>query len=168
MICGIRAKWPSWRRTPLYPLYIMGVSVLNSQPVQFNFSTVLKIISVKRGNLFKWTNYLSGWQCRYVVVERGTLSYYRNELDMEFGCRGVIHLGRLFILFSPSWQVYPFRTVRVYQGWMMYRPVGKANKLKLKLLNMTSIHRDLIYFYQMEHLGISGLSRLRDYESLQR
>ena len=51
---------------------------------------------MKRGNLFKWTNYLSGWQCRYVVVERGTLSYYRNELDMEFGCRGVIHLGKLF------------------------------------------------------------------------
>ena len=118
MICGIRVKWPSRRRTPLYPVYIMGVSVLNSQPVQFNFSTVrvLKIISVKRGNLFKWTNYLSGWQCRYVVVERGTLSYYRNELDMEFGCRGVIHLGRLFILFSPPWPVDPSRTARVKSG----------------------------------------------------
>jgi len=55
-------------------------------------------ILVKRGNLFKWTNYLSGWQARYVVVERGTLSYYRNERDMEFGCRGVIHLGKIEIL----------------------------------------------------------------------
>ena len=36
-----------------------------------------KDILVKRGNLFKWTNYLSGWQARFVIVERGTLSYYR-------------------------------------------------------------------------------------------
>ena len=34
-------------------------------------------ILVKKGSLFKWTNYLSGWQNRFVVVERGTLSYYR-------------------------------------------------------------------------------------------
>ena len=34
--------------------------------------------------------------------------------------------------------------------------VKKAIKLKLKLLNMILIHHDLIYFYLMEHRGISG------------
>merc|ERR1712226_1768060 len=118
-------------------------------------------ILVKRGNLFKWTNYLSGWQCRYVVVERGTLSYYRNELDMEFGCRGVIHLGMLFIRphhsicpepLGPSGATLFART----EGLFEVKVVKKAVQLKLKLLNMTLIHHDSIYFYLMERRGISG------------
>ena len=79
---------------------------------------------MKRGNLFKWTNYLSGWQCRYVVVERGTLSYYRNELDMEFGCRGVIHLGKLF-------QNLSFAILDLYKTCCGTR-IMKAYKPKLK------------------------------------
>ena len=117
----------------------------------------VRIILVKRGNLFKWTNYLSGWQCRYVVVERGTLSYYRNELDMEFGCRGVIHLGMLFIHLSVrSHSVRPDSGVSGTKEWLEVKVVKKAIKLKLKLLNMILIHHDLIYFYLMEHRGISG------------
>lgn len=122
----------------------------------------VRIILVKRGNLFKWTNYLSGWQCRYVVVERGTLSYYRNELDMEFGCRGVIHLGRLFILVLTTLSVLSAQCRRIPRSpgpgprESTTKVVRKANKLRLKLLNMILIHRDLIYFYQTERRGISG------------
>ena len=81
---------------------------------------------MKRGNLFKWTNYLSGWQCRYVVVERGTLSYYRNELDMEFGCRGVIHLGKLLRPFVRNSRFTLNNSNRRFHcKGMMFRDISK-------------------------------------------
>lgn len=55
-------------------------------------------ILVKRGELFKWTNYLSGWQCRYVIIERGTLAYYKSESEMDFGCRGLVQLDKIDII----------------------------------------------------------------------
>ena len=55
-------------------------------------------ILVKRGELFKWTNYLSGWQCRYVIIERGTLAYYKSESEMDFGCRGLVPLDKIDII----------------------------------------------------------------------
>lgn len=52
------------------------------------------------GTLSKWTNYLQGWQDRYVVVRRGILSYYKSEYDTRFGCRGSISLHKVKILVS--------------------------------------------------------------------
>jgi len=80
---------------------------------------------------------------------------------MEFGCRGVIHLGMLFIRphhsicpepLGPSGATLFART----EGLFEVKVVKKAVQLKLKLLNMTLIHHDLIYFYLMERRGISG------------
>ncbi|XP_023673399.1 pleckstrin homology domain-containing family A member 8-like isoform X2 [Paramormyrops kingsleyae] len=42
------------------------------------------------GILYKWTNYLSGWQPRWFVLEGGTLSYYDSEEDAWKGCKGSI------------------------------------------------------------------------------
>jgi collagen type IV alpha-3-binding protein len=47
-----------------------------------------------QGNLSKWTNYLHGWQERWVVLKDGTLSYYKSEFDTAFGCRGSISLAK--------------------------------------------------------------------------
>jgi collagen type IV alpha-3-binding protein len=52
----------------------------------------------KRGYLSKWTNYLHGWQERYVVVAEGILSYYKSESDTQFGCRGSISLHQVRLL----------------------------------------------------------------------
>ncbi|CAN0322444.1 unnamed protein product [Lampetra fluviatilis] len=49
------------------------------------------------GTLSKWTNYLHGWQERYVMLANGTLSYYKSEHDTEFGCRGSVCLGKALI-----------------------------------------------------------------------
>ncbi|KAI6648688.1 Collagen type IV alpha-3-binding protein-like [Oopsacas minuta] len=46
----------------------------------------------KRGVLRKWTNYLQGWQSRYVILSDGTLSYFKSEEDTNIGCRGSISL----------------------------------------------------------------------------
>ena len=48
----------------------------------------------KKGILSKWTNYLHGWQDRYIVLKDGTLSYYKSENDLAFGCRGAVSLTR--------------------------------------------------------------------------
>lgn len=47
-----------------------------------------------RGILSKWTNYIHGWQDRYVCCSNGTLCYYRNESESEYGCRGTISLAK--------------------------------------------------------------------------
>ena len=56
-------------------------------------------ISMK-GSLSKWTNYLHGWQERYFVVGEGVLSYYKSEMDTQYGCRGSISLHKVKVLVS--------------------------------------------------------------------
>lgn len=50
-----------------------------------------------RGYLSKWTNYIYGWQPRYIVLKDGTLSYYKSESESDFGCRGAISLSKAAI-----------------------------------------------------------------------
>ena len=42
----------------------------------------------------KWTNYIHGWQDRWLVLKNGTLSYYKSRNDIHLGCRGSISLAR--------------------------------------------------------------------------
>lgn len=50
-----------------------------------------------QGTLNKWTNYIHGWQQRFIVLKNGTLSYYKSEEDSGFGCRGSISLFKATI-----------------------------------------------------------------------
>ncbi|XP_041727674.1 pleckstrin homology domain-containing family A member 8 isoform X2 [Coregonus clupeaformis] len=45
------------------------------------------------GILYKWTNYISGWQPRWFVLEGGTLSYYDSQEDSWKGCKGSIKIS---------------------------------------------------------------------------
>ncbi|KAF1743616.1 hypothetical protein MXB_50, partial [Myxobolus squamalis] len=45
-----------------------------------------------QGFLFKWTNYLYGWQKRYVVLYNGKLSYSLNPNDPQCNFHGVVSL----------------------------------------------------------------------------
>ncbi|XP_075595089.1 ceramide transfer protein isoform X4 [Balearica regulorum gibbericeps] len=49
------------------------------------------------GVLSKWTNYIHGWQDRWVVLKSNTLSYYKSEDETEYGCRGSICLNKAVI-----------------------------------------------------------------------
>ena len=42
------------------------------------------------GNLEKWTNYWLGWQTRFFILDRGILSYYQNEEEVEAGAKASI------------------------------------------------------------------------------
>jgi collagen type IV alpha-3-binding protein len=47
-----------------------------------------------QGRLLKWTNYLHGWQDRYLILKQGFFYYYKNELDITLGCRGALSVKR--------------------------------------------------------------------------
>ncbi len=57
-------------------------------------------IADKHGTLSKWTNYLHGWQDRYIVLKDGTLSYYKSETETAFGCRGAVSLAKAAVIVS--------------------------------------------------------------------
>jgi hypothetical protein len=42
---------------------------------------------VEQGWLYKWTNYIKGYQKRWFVLQNGLLSYYRNQAEMAHTCR---------------------------------------------------------------------------------
>uniref|UniRef100_A0A8C1WXI8 Pleckstrin homology domain-containing family A member 8 n=1 Tax=Cyprinus carpio TaxID=7962 RepID=A0A8C1WXI8_CYPCA len=54
------------------------------------------------GVLYKWTNYISGWQPRWFVLEGGTLSYYDSQEDAWKGCKGSIKISVCEIQVHPS------------------------------------------------------------------
>ncbi|XP_018524514.1 ceramide transfer protein isoform X5 [Lates calcarifer] len=49
------------------------------------------------GILSKWTNYIHGWQDRWVVLKNNTLSYYKSQDEREYGCRGSLCLSKAVI-----------------------------------------------------------------------
>ena len=59
-------------------------------------------LPVMQGTLSKWTNYIHGWQDRYIVLKDGTLSYYKSEHDTTFGCRGAVSLTKAVITVSMN------------------------------------------------------------------
>ncbi|XP_067858766.1 pleckstrin homology domain-containing family A member 8 isoform X2 [Heptranchias perlo] len=48
---------------------------------------------IMEGMLYKWTNYLSGWQPRWFVLAGGILSYYDSQEDTWKGCKGSIKMA---------------------------------------------------------------------------
>ncbi|KAF2346431.1 Pleckstrin domain [Trinorchestia longiramus] len=51
-----------------------------------------KIDPDMKGWLYKWTNYLKGYQKRWFVLSGGLLSYYRNQAEAQHTCRGNLSL----------------------------------------------------------------------------
>ncbi|CAL1567935.1 unnamed protein product [Knipowitschia caucasica] len=49
------------------------------------------------GVLSKWTNYIHGWQDRWIVLKNNTLSYYKAQDETEYGCRGSLCLSKAVI-----------------------------------------------------------------------
>uniref|UniRef100_A0A8B9KKR2 Ceramide transfer protein n=1 Tax=Astyanax mexicanus TaxID=7994 RepID=A0A8B9KKR2_ASTMX len=50
-------------------------------------------------NKNQWTNYIHGWQDRWVVLKNNTLSYYKSQDEREYGCRGSLCLSKA--VFTP-------------------------------------------------------------------
>uniref|UniRef100_A0A671U8N2 Ceramide transfer protein n=1 Tax=Sparus aurata TaxID=8175 RepID=A0A671U8N2_SPAAU len=59
-------------------------------------ATRLCTVSVT-ASLRAWTNYIHGWQDRWVVLKNNTLSYYKSQDETEYGCRGSLCLSKAVI-----------------------------------------------------------------------
>ncbi|KAM9038980.1 pleckstrin homology domain-containing family A member 3 [Antechinus flavipes] len=54
------------------------------------------------GVLYKWTNYLTGWQPRWFVLDNGILSYYDSQDDVCKGSKGSIKMAVCEIKVHPA------------------------------------------------------------------
>ncbi|KAL6102193.1 plekha3 [Pungitius sinensis] len=54
------------------------------------------------GILYKWTNYMTGWQPRWFVLEGGVISYYDSEDDVVKGSKGSIKMSVCDIKVHPT------------------------------------------------------------------
>ncbi|XP_027863058.1 pleckstrin homology domain-containing family A member 3 [Xiphophorus couchianus] len=57
---------------------------------------------VMEGILYKWTNYMTGWQPRWFVLEDGVISYYDSEDDVAKGSKGSIKMSVCDIKVHPT------------------------------------------------------------------
>jgi len=62
----------------------------------------------------QWTNYIHGWQDRWVVLKSNTLSYYKSEDETEYGCRGSICLSKAVITVSDVSSLPSFHVLGCY------------------------------------------------------
>ncbi|XP_051936236.1 pleckstrin homology domain-containing family A member 3-like isoform X1 [Hippocampus zosterae] len=54
------------------------------------------------GVLYKWTNYMTGWQPRWFVLDDGVISYYDSEDDVGKGSKGSIKMSVCEIKVHPT------------------------------------------------------------------
>lgn len=59
-------------------------------------------MSIMEGTLWKWTNYLSGWQPRWFVLEVGVLAYYKSQEEVGLGSRGSVKMTCCEISVHPT------------------------------------------------------------------
>ncbi|MEQ2290369.1 Pleckstrin y domain-containing A member 8 [Ameca splendens] len=91
------------------------------------------------GVLYKWTNYISGWQPRWFVLHGGTLSYYDSQEDAWKGCKGSIKISVCEIqvnssdptrvdLIIPGEQYFYLRAINAAerQKWLVALGTAKA------------------------------------------
>ncbi|CAH2093748.1 unnamed protein product [Euphydryas editha] len=94
----------------------------------------------KKGWLFKWTNYLKGYQRRWFVLSNGLLSYYRNQAEVSHTCRGTISLlGALihtadsctFVISNGGTQTFHIRAHDEVerQSWVTALELAKAKAM---------------------------------------
>jgi hypothetical protein len=94
-----------------------------------------------RGWLFKWTNYLKGYQKRWFVLANGLLSYYRTQEEVAHTCRGTINLAGAcidaidsthFLVTNGTSQVFHLRALNEVerQRWVTALELAKARAIK--------------------------------------
>lgn len=45
------------------------------------------------GVLWKWTNYWNGWQQRWFILDKGILTYYKSQEEVNQGCKGSVKVS---------------------------------------------------------------------------
>ncbi|KAM7419505.1 hypothetical protein PAMA_016563 [Pampus argenteus] len=96
-----------------------------------------------KGWLFKWTNYIKGYQRRWFVLSNGLLSYYRTQAEMGHTCRGTINLATAniavedscnFVISNGGAQTYHLKasTEIERQRWITALELAKAKAVRMQ------------------------------------
>ncbi|XP_023228316.1 oxysterol-binding protein 1-like [Centruroides sculpturatus] len=111
-----------------------------------------------KGWLYKWTNYLKGYQKRWFVLSNGLLSYYRNQMEMSHTCRGTISLVSAvihtedscnFVISNGGTQTFHLKATSEVerQRWVTALELAKARAIRMM---ESGIHSDDDEFYDAE------------------
>uniref|UniRef100_A0A8C6WXJ4 Oxysterol-binding protein n=1 Tax=Neogobius melanostomus TaxID=47308 RepID=A0A8C6WXJ4_9GOBI len=94
-----------------------------------------------KGWLYKWTNYLKGYQRRWFVLSNGLLSYYRTQAEMAHTCRGTINLATAHINTEDACNIVLSSGGRTYhlkasteverQRWVTALELAKAKAIRM-------------------------------------
>lgn len=87
------------------------------------------------GTLSKWTNYIHGWQDRYIVLKDGTLAYYKSEDDTAYGCRGAISIFKAVIKVNKTTPVI-FGLLKTFFIWYFVF----FTFFRIKVLDLFELH----------------------------
>lgn len=96
-----------------------------------------------KGWLFKWTNYIKGYQRRWFVLSNGLLSYYRTQAEMGHTCRGTINLATAniavedscnFVISNGGTQTYHLKASSEVerQRWITALELAKAKAFRMQ------------------------------------
>ncbi|XP_051994199.1 oxysterol-binding protein 1-like isoform X7 [Xyrauchen texanus] len=99
-----------------------------------------------KGWLFKWTNYIKGYQRRWFVLSNGLLSYYRTQAEMGHTCRGTINLATAnitvedscnFVISNGGAQTYHLKASSEVerQRWITALELAKAKAVRMQDLS---------------------------------
>uniref|UniRef100_A0A665TAI2 Oxysterol-binding protein n=1 Tax=Echeneis naucrates TaxID=173247 RepID=A0A665TAI2_ECHNA len=86
----------------MYGKYAAAVVYQCNGNVRIFYLSPQALTSTSEGWLFKWTNYIKGYQRRWFVLSNGLLSYYRTQAEMGHTCRGTINLATANIAVEDS------------------------------------------------------------------
>ena len=97
------------------------------------------------GTLLKWTNYIHGWQTRFIKLENGTLSYCKSQEEISYGWRGSINIIKCVI------------KVFVYFYIFLFQP--KPHDFLANVFNLFSPFFDLFQLHEVDEcrfdIGVS-------------
>ncbi|XP_017292826.2 oxysterol-binding protein 1 isoform X2 [Kryptolebias marmoratus] len=96
-----------------------------------------------KGWVFKWTNYIKGYQRRWFVLSNGLLSYYRTQAEMGHTCRGTINLATAtitvddacnFVISNGGAQTYHLKASCEVerQRWITALELAKAKAVRMQ------------------------------------
>ncbi|XP_038165066.1 oxysterol-binding protein 1-like isoform X2 [Cyprinodon tularosa] len=96
-----------------------------------------------KGWVFKWTNYIKGYQRRWFVLSNGLLSYYRTQAEMGHTCRGTINLATAaisvddacnFVITNGGAQTYHLKASSEVerQRWITALELAKAKAARMQ------------------------------------
>uniref|UniRef100_A0A672H4Q2 Oxysterol-binding protein n=1 Tax=Salarias fasciatus TaxID=181472 RepID=A0A672H4Q2_SALFA len=105
-----------------------------------------------KGWVFKWTNYIKGYQRRWFVLSNGLLSYYRTQAEMGHTCRGTINLATAtitvddacnFVISNGGAQTYHLKASCEVerQRWITALELAKAKAARMQAESGTNAHQ---------------------------